>query len=148
MTPEARFHEFAEAPGPLAANVLFEFFDSLEPVAIESMSGDWNGGVLRTGHPGEQHLGSLAWLGKSFHDADHVDPIIVRGEAGERVVNDFMGKASLRLVQYRGVVTATMIYDKHPIFDHFRRITDDLVIGVMDRKGEPMPLFFWLRRAG
>ena len=47
---------------------------------------------------------------------------------------------------YRGVVTATMVYDRHPIFDHFRRIADDRVLGVMDRKGDEAPLFFFLRR--
>ena len=53
---------------------------------------------------------------------------------------------TLRMVSYRGVSTATMIYDKHPIFDHFRKLDDDLVMGVMDRKGDAAPLCFWLRR--
>jgi hypothetical protein len=57
-----------------------------------------------------------------------------------------MGQASLREVAYRGVVTATMVYDQHPIFDHFRRVSGDVVLGVMDRKGEEKSLFFWLRR--
>ena len=42
--------------------------------------------------------------------------------------------------------TATMVYDKHPIFDHFRKVDEDLVLGVMDRKGEAAPLAFMLRR--
>ena len=55
-------------------------------------------------------------------------------------------KASLRLMVHRGVLTATMIYDRHPIFDHFCKITGDLVLGVMDRKGDASPLYFYLRR--
>ena len=39
-----------------------------------------------------------------------------------------------------------MIYDQHPIFDHFRKVNDDLVVGAMDRKGDAFPLFFYLRR--
>jgi hypothetical protein len=58
-----------------------------------------------------------------------------------------MGAASLRRVEYRGVVTATMAYDRHPVFDHFRQVDEDTVLGVMDRKGDAMPLFFYLRRA-
>ena len=56
------------------------------------------------------------------------------------------GAAALRRVEYRGVVTATMIYDKHAIFDHFRRVNENTVLGVMDRKGETPALYFWLRR--
>jgi hypothetical protein len=62
-----------------------------------------------------------------------------------REVSPIMGKASLRMVEHRGVSTATMIYDKHPIFD-FRKLDDDRVMGIMDRKGDAFPLFFWLRR--
>jgi hypothetical protein len=146
MTPEARFLGFVEAPAPLAATELFEFFDGLEPIEVEAMFGEWEGDVLRTGHDAERHLGKMRWIGKTFHDADDVDPIISRGERGEREVNPIMGKASLRMVRHRGVVTATMVYDKHPIFDYFRRIADDRVMGIMDRKGDAGPLFFWLRR--
>ena len=53
-----------------------------------------------------------------------------------------MGKASLRSVTYRDVVTATIVYDNHPIFDHFRNVDDDTVLGVIDRKGDEFPLFF------
>ncbi len=57
-----------------------------------------------------------------------------------------MGEATLRMVEYRGVVTATMVYDKHPIFDSFRAVDADTVMGAMDRKGEDAPLLFRLRR--
>jgi hypothetical protein len=146
-TSEARFHGFLEARDLLDPAELFEFFDGLEPVELEAMFGDWDGGVLRTGHDGEAQLGSFGWVGKSFHDADRVDPIIVRNEAGERVANDFMGAATLRMIRYRAVVTATMVYDKHPIFDYFRRVSEDRVMGIMHPKSEAKCLFFWLRRS-
>lgn len=68
------------------------------------------------------------------------------GADGARDVNDLLGAATLRTVEYRGVSTATMVYDKHPIFDHFRRVDADTVLGLMDRKGEPAPLAFFLTR--
>jgi hypothetical protein len=54
--------------------------------------------------------------------------------------------ARLRMTAYRGVVSATMIYDHLPINDIFRRVDDATVLGVMDRKGMDPPFFFLLRR--
>jgi hypothetical protein len=55
-------------------------------------------------------------------------------------------KARLRTVQHRGVATAAMVYDALPIIDVFRRVSDDVLIGVMDMRGLPAPFFFLLRR--
>lgn len=54
--------------------------------------------------------------------------------------------ARLRMISYRGVVSAAMLYDHLPIIDVFRRLDDDTVLGVMDRKGMATPFFFVLRR--
>ncbi|MXP24118.1 DUF4334 domain-containing protein [Gordonia sp. HNM0687] len=55
-------------------------------------------------------------------------------------------KARLRTTRYRGVDTATMLYDQLPINDVFRRLADDAVLGAMDLKGSDRPYFFALRR--
>jgi hypothetical protein len=55
-------------------------------------------------------------------------------------------RARLRNVEYRGKIGATMIYDHLPINDVFRRVDDDTVLGAMDRRGDPRPFFFVLRR--
>jgi hypothetical protein len=54
--------------------------------------------------------------------------------------------ARLRRVEYRGQVSATMIYDHLPINDTFKKIDDDTVLGIMDTKGMEQPFFFLLRR--
>jgi Domain of unknown function (DUF4334)/GXWXG protein len=54
--------------------------------------------------------------------------------------------ARLRRTDYRGVVTATMIYDALPINDVFRLVDADTVLGAMDIRGYPDPFFFTLRR--
>ncbi len=54
--------------------------------------------------------------------------------------------ARLRLIAYRGVTTATMIYDHLPIHDVFRRVDDSTLIGLMDQRGAPQPFFFLLHR--
>lgn len=127
-------------------NVLFNFFDRLPAMPAERMLGDWTGGILSRGHPVESQLAAMRWDGKRFCGANEVYPIISRDERGHRVVNDILGAASLREVVFRGVATATMIYDKSPVFDHFRKVDDHLVVGVMDKKGNDSPLFFYLAR--
>ena len=55
-------------------------------------------------------------------------------------------KARLRRVEYRGVISAGMIYDALPILDVFRAVDPDTLLGLMDLRGMPRPFFFMLRR--
>ncbi|WP_078084948.1 DUF4334 domain-containing protein [Microbulbifer mangrovi] len=125
---------------------LFAFFDSLPAMPAVRMLGDWTGGILSQNHPVDKQLHAMAWNGKRFSSADDVNPIISLDKSGKRVVNDVLGTASLREVVFRGVATATMIYDKSPVFDHFRKVSEDLVVGIMDQKGDGRPLVFYLER--
>lgn len=54
--------------------------------------------------------------------------------------------ARLREVEFRGVVSAAMVYDHLPIIDHFRRVDAHTLFGVMDLRGMTEPYFFVLRR--
>jgi hypothetical protein len=56
-------------------------------------------------------------------------------------------QARLRMMEYRGKVSATMIYDHLPINDMFRKVDDNTVLGVMDFKNSPQPFFFVLKRS-
>jgi len=64
----------------------------------------------------------------------------------DSVVGTTKPRARLRNVEYRGKVSATMIYDHLPIQDAFRRVDDDTVLGIMDQRGDERPFFFVLRR--
>jgi len=55
-------------------------------------------------------------------------------------------QARLRLTEYRGKSSATMIYDSLPINDVFRKVDENTVLGIMDMKGVAQPFFFILRR--
>jgi hypothetical protein len=55
-------------------------------------------------------------------------------------------RARLRMTEYRGKVSATMIYDQIPINDVFRKLDDNTVLGVMDNKDVKDPFFFKLNR--
>ena len=131
---------------PVSLDEALAFYDALPAVDPEEMLGEWDGGLVPTGHPGEGQLDKLGWVGKTFRGADDVDPIVVRGPDGGRAASDVMGGATLRRVEHRGMATATMVYDRHPVFDHFRRVDERTVLGLMDRKGEDAPLIFFLRR--
>jgi hypothetical protein len=55
-------------------------------------------------------------------------------------------QARLRMMEYRGKLSATMLYDYLPINDSFRKVDDNTILGVMDFKNLPQPFFFILRR--
>jgi hypothetical protein len=55
-------------------------------------------------------------------------------------------RARLRMVEYRGVVSAAMLYDALPVVDVFRRVDGDTVVGLMDMRGLEQPFVFVLRR--
>jgi len=59
-------------------------------------------------------------------------------------------KGRLRTTEFRGVATATMIYDALPIHDVFRKVDADTALGLMDRRGDKAPAYFFfvLRRDG
>lgn len=54
--------------------------------------------------------------------------------------------ARLRRLLFRGRQSAAMVYDRQPITDHFRRIDDTRVLGLMERRSMERPFFFLLMR--
>ncbi len=55
-------------------------------------------------------------------------------------------KARIRMMEHRGKISATMIYDYLPINDVFRQVDDNTLLGLMDFKGMEQPFFFVLKR--
>jgi len=66
--------------------------------------------------------------------------------AGEELLATTKPTARLRMTEYRGQVSATMLYDRLPINDVFRRIDAETLLGVMDYRDFALPFFFILRR--
>jgi hypothetical protein len=116
----------------------FESAEAVHPLVFETRSGGTaclNPALMRP---------ALAWL--------RFGPLPKAPWIG-RVLQGFIpllatrqSKARLRMTEHRGVVSATMVYDHLPINDVFRRLDDNTVLGLMDRKGDPQPFFFVLRR--
>lgn len=55
-------------------------------------------------------------------------------------------KARVRMMDYRGKLSATMMYDYLPIHDIFRKVDENTLLGLMDFKGMEQPFFFVLNR--
>ncbi len=66
--------------------------------------------------------------------------------AARFVLQTHKAKARVRMLEYRGKVSASMIYDDIPVYDTFRLIDRDTLLGVMDQKGMEQPFFFKLHR--
>jgi Domain of unknown function (DUF4334) len=59
------------------------------------------------------------------------------------------GEASLWMEEFRGEVTASMVYDGRPVHDHFKVVDENAVIGIMNGKGAldgARHLYFYLER--
>ncbi|MEL7418575.1 MAG: DUF4334 domain-containing protein [Cyanobacteria bacterium J06555_3] len=82
-------------------------------------------------------------LGISIPKSESMKPIY---GAMSKLLKTEDSKARLRMMEYRGKVSATMIYDYLPINDVFRKVDDNTVLGLMDFKGMPQPFFFVLDR--
>lgn len=151
MTAERTVRGLIDEPRHSEPAELAGLFAQLEPVSIDFMLGDWHGGELPSGHPMDGALGKARWYGKSMVSANDVQPLVCLDEQGEKFSNVALGKgeASLRLIDVDGRVTASMVYDGAPVIDHFVKVDDDTVMGVMTGKNLAAPYFyFYLERDG
>jgi hypothetical protein len=131
------FTEFKERGDQISDAELDDFWATLEPATIDGMIGEWKGGEFRTGHMMNGQLEKAGWFGKTFKSAGDVQPLVCIDADGKKFSNTAMGKgeASLWLEDFRGEVTATMVYDGQPVHDHFKQIDDNAVMGIMNGKG-------------
>lgn len=114
-------------------------WDSLPSARVEDISGHrWRGTGLETGHPMFAMLGQMRWWGKDFTEARKVDPILVTDDSGNVVPDTSAtggGGASLWEVSFRGRPTASMVYDRLPVIDHFAVVDPDTLLAVMNGRG-------------
>lgn len=126
----------------------------LAVAGVEEILGPWRGGDFATGHVASTVLEKVRWHGKRFDSPLAAVPLVCRGEDGELYSNKDAGgggEASLWPVGFRGEVTATMVYDRLPVFDHFKKVDDDTLMGIMNGKleaafGVTDLYYFWLER--
>ncbi|MGW0337409.1 DUF4334 domain-containing protein [Streptomyces sp. NPDC003011] len=152
LEARARFQELREKDGPVSPSELDDIWAALATVRPEDILGEWKGGEFRTGHPLNGMLAKAGWYGKTFTAVHDAKPLICRNAAGELYSNRELGKgeASLWTVEFRGETTATMVYDGQPVLDHFKRVDETTLMGIMNAKGTPAEgpfYYFFLERA-
>ncbi len=142
MSAEAQLLDMIKSGEACSAEVLMPLFEQLEPASMEFMMGQWHGGKFDGGKDPDP----INWYGKRFESTSHVEPMLCRKEDGTVYAWDNWGQAQLREVALGGKVQACLIYDKMPMMDYFRVVSDDIVLGLGDIKGRPLDFFFWLER--
>lgn len=155
MSLSSRFDALAEATAP-PSDELDALWADLAPTTIAFLLGSWHGGGFATGHPASGLLERIRWHGKRFDGPLEAHPLICRDDAGALYSNTEAaggGLATLWEIRFRGEPTATMVYDAMPVFDHFKVVDDDTVMGIMNGRLEPFfgtadPYYFWLERSG
>jgi hypothetical protein len=131
------FDQLRARTEPIPDTELDAFWAILDPVPLDFMLGAWAGGEFITGHKMNGMLSKVGWYGKTFTSVTDVQPLVCLDANGEKYSNVELGKgeASLWLEEFRGQVTATMVYDGQPTHDHFKKVDDNTVMGIMNGKG-------------
>lgn len=149
------FTALTERTDQISDAELDAFWSTLEPTSIDFMIGEWRGGEFETGHRANGFMKRLNWFGKTFHSASDAKPLVCLDAEGNAFSNveAMKGEASLWLEEFRGEMTASMVYDGAPVHDHFKKVDDDAVMGIMngkgaldDSSGTPRHLYFYLER--
>ncbi|MAU84161.1 DUF4334 domain-containing protein [Gordonia sp. Z-3] len=148
---QKRFAALVAATGVVDDAELDAVWAALETMRPEEMFGAWKGGEFTTGHPVNGMLEKAGWYGKTFVSRSDVQPLVCRGEDGKLFSDKKLGKgeASLWAIEFRGEVTASMVYDGQPVIDHFKRVDANTVMGIMNGKGgvvDGRHLYFYLER--
>ncbi|QUQ65538.1 DUF4334 domain-containing protein [Kutzneria sp. CA-103260] len=118
-------------PGELDA-----IWADLETAHIDDIIGEWRGVALDTGHRAVAAMRAIRWYGTRFNSRMDAHPIVRYDPDGNLYSDtDYAdGAASLWMVEFRGEVTATMVYDGVPVFDHLKRVDDNTLLGIMNGK--------------
>ncbi len=131
-----KFVELVERTELISDAELDEYWASLRPATIDGMLGEWRGHGFNTDHKLNAALKEARWFGKTFNSAADVKPLVCLDADGTKYSNVELGKgeATLWLEEFRGEITATMVYDGQPSHDHFKRIDANTVMGIMNGK--------------
>jgi 3-hydroxyacyl-CoA dehydrogenase len=122
-------------------------WSALAPAGLTDLIGTWRGGLYDTGHPHNRRADPPRWFGKRITSIEDAWPDLVVDADGAVRATDTHGR--LATVEFRGEATASLVYDAAPVMDHFKKVDDDTMLGVMSRREDRESgsyLYFWLDR--
>lgn len=143
-----KFEQIIRKQGMLSCKELDELFAELQPVTIDELIGEWQVGYLFTEGTGSKFETLLKYLpvklyGKRFFSKNKVQAWVFSFFG---IKFGFPGATSiLETIDYRGKVSTSMIYNYLPIIDHFRKIDNSVIMGIMEIKGN-LCVYFYLRK--
>ncbi|MBF6221520.1 DUF4334 domain-containing protein [Nocardia abscessus] len=129
------WRDLAERETGVSAAELDALWAELPVARAEDILGEWKGAAFPTGHPLRKTLSVHRWYGKTFHSLLDAKPLVCRAEDGSLFSDVGLGgggEATLWNIEFRGEVTATMVYDSRPVFDHFKWLDDNTLMGIMN----------------
>lgn len=145
-----KFEELKHESGFFLCEELDNFFDELDSIAIEEMTGEWRLEYLLTEGTGSilevflRNFPILKLYGKRFINRNNVKAWIYSFFGLKFSVP--LATAVLRKIEFRGKVSASMIYNYLPMIDYFRKVNDDIVMGIMEIKGKVSVYFYLTKR--
>lgn len=148
-------------------------FDTLGPVTMSMLAGSWRADPSYSETPGGALLIRGGWWGARFTDTESVDPLLFPDAAGRGVfaadlvkvltllssgVEDISTRrrdvettapiGRVRMVEYRGLVSAALIYDQVPVLDYLRAVDQDTIVAAVEGRGmADQPAFVRLHRS-
>ncbi|MGW6422575.1 DUF4334 domain-containing protein [Nocardia sp. NPDC055053] len=133
-----RWQQLRDETDGVSTAELDALWTRLRPARAEDILGEWHGGAFQTGHPLCRALPASRWYGKTFLALDDAKPLICRAEDGTLFSNVELGQgeATLWNIEFRGEVTATMVYDGRAVFDHFKWLDERTLMGIMNGRPE------------
>lgn len=138
---EAELLGFVEKGLLCSSEKLCLLFGQCEPASCDYMLGLW-----QVGHFDDGCKGGAGWSGKRITSPDDVDPVLYRKIDGSYFSWDIWGSARMRDMQVAGRVQACLLYRDQPWIEAFRRVSDDIAMGLLWRNSMSVSSFFWMRR--
>ena len=145
--------------GAKTAEQIDALFTTLASVSIQTLQGIWRAVAIPGVSPQYQLMIEKGWYGMRLTDQNSVDSLLIANPEGTGIFAADLFKLAaalpanpahlsqirseietdqptgrLRLIDYRGTVSAAMIYDRQPVIDYFRTIDDTTVLCTVEAR--------------
>jgi hypothetical protein len=119
---------------------LMKLYRELEPISIDFIIGTWHGSLFN-GQSGD------GWWGKNMISAELVQPLLFQREDGSVYSNEVWGLAHLELATFDTLSETVMLkYNDKPLYDYFRKLNEETIIGLTPAAAAGTDFFFQLTR--
>lgn len=145
MKNSEKFQQFIKQKYNIPIKELDDFFGRLEPITIDEIIGEWRVGYLFTEGTGSKwetfiKMSPVKLYSKKFLDRNNVKAWIFCFLGLKFSLP--MTSAILRMVNFRNKISTSMIYNYLPMLDHFRKVNDGMIMGIMEVKGRESVYFY------